>query len=214
MKSLYILRHDQAVKKIQTAISKGSIGGSFILMDAGQQADLPAEVYGKRLPAWLLPGLGDADRAKLRPDMLIIEGLNYTMHHNQALLQDAARELKASGHGKVHIVEVGYCSDTRMQEKEEEKRKQHARLAAYLTEAGWTVQPVQPIVLGTTGVVYKPTLAALIQLGLDKVQARDLLKDLHIHGVHTAFNTVCARRQREHGAHSGGGTRARSANVG
>jgi len=76
LKALYIRRHDDAVKIIHKSISKGSKGGCYTIMDAGRAADLPEEVAGKRLPSWLLPNVDDSERLKLRPDILIIEGLN------------------------------------------------------------------------------------------------------------------------------------------
>ena len=45
-------------------------------MDAGQAADLPEGVAGKRLPPWILPKVDNETRRKLRPDILIIEGLD------------------------------------------------------------------------------------------------------------------------------------------
>ena len=42
----------------------------------GQAADLPEGVAGKRLPPWILPKVDNETRMKLRPDILIIEGLD------------------------------------------------------------------------------------------------------------------------------------------
>ena len=46
-------------------------------MDVGQAADLPEGVAGKRLPPWILPKVDNETRGKLRPDILIIEGLEH-----------------------------------------------------------------------------------------------------------------------------------------
>ena len=51
-------------------------GGCYTLMDAGQAADLPEGVAGKRLPPWILPKVDNETRRKLRPDILIIEGFD------------------------------------------------------------------------------------------------------------------------------------------
>ena len=45
-------------------------------MDVGQAADLPEGIAGKRLPPWIQPKVDNETRGKLRPDILIIEGLN------------------------------------------------------------------------------------------------------------------------------------------
>ena len=51
-------------------------------MDAGQVADLPEGVAGKRLPSWILPKVDNETRGKLRLDILIIEGLNTVPQEN------------------------------------------------------------------------------------------------------------------------------------
>ena len=55
MKAQYILRHDQAVPMILKTKKNGKKGGRYTIMDAGQAADLPEGVAGKRLPPWILP---------------------------------------------------------------------------------------------------------------------------------------------------------------
>ena len=45
-------------------------------MDVGQAADLPEGIAGKRLPPWIQPKVDNETRGKLRPDILIIEGLD------------------------------------------------------------------------------------------------------------------------------------------
>ena len=47
-------------------------------MDVGQAADLPEGIAGKRLPPWIQPKVDNETRGKLRPDILIIEGLDST----------------------------------------------------------------------------------------------------------------------------------------
>ena len=76
MKAQYILRHDQAVAMILKTKKMGKKGGCYTIMDAGQAADLPEGVAGKRLPPWILPKVDNETRGKLRPDILIIEGLD------------------------------------------------------------------------------------------------------------------------------------------
>ena len=78
MKAQYILRHDQAVTMILKTIKNGKKGECYTIMDAGQAADLPEGVAGKRLPPWILPKVDNETRGKLRPDILIIEGLDST----------------------------------------------------------------------------------------------------------------------------------------
>jgi len=48
-----IKRHDEATKLLQKAIKISRLGGFFTIMDAGAAEDLPGDVQGKLLPAWL-----------------------------------------------------------------------------------------------------------------------------------------------------------------
>ena len=91
LKALYIRRHDDAVKIILKTIGKGSKGGCYTIMDAGRAIDLPEEVAGKRLPSWLMPNMDESERIKLRPDILILEGLDAS----KVPKDDAAPELRA-----------------------------------------------------------------------------------------------------------------------
>ncbi len=80
------------------------------MMDAGTKASLPADVQGKRLPAWLLPHISEDERQRLRPDLCVIEGLSRldtsgTSDEVHALLMPNKKNYV------VHIMEVGYCSD-------------------------------------------------------------------------------------------------------
>ena len=70
---LNILRHDQAVAMILKTKKNGKKGGCNTIINAGQAADLPEGVAGKRLPSWILPKVDNETRGKLRPDILIIE---------------------------------------------------------------------------------------------------------------------------------------------
>ena len=70
------MRHDQAVPMILKTKKNGKKGGRYTIMDAGQAADLPEGVAGKRLPPWILPKVDNETRRKLHPDILIIEGLD------------------------------------------------------------------------------------------------------------------------------------------
>ena len=47
----------------------------FTVMDATAKRDAPDTVYDTRLPAWLLPQVPDSTRAKMRPDILLVDGL-------------------------------------------------------------------------------------------------------------------------------------------
>ena len=91
---------------------------------------------------------------------------------------------------------MGYTSDTRWQEKLEQKEAQHTKLITALRAAKWEVD-CQAILLGRTGTVYKRDLAALEHMGVNKAAARTLLTTLSLDAVLAAHNIGMARRRLE-----------------
>ena len=93
----------------------------------------PQGVDSTRLPAWLLPENHPdlLEFTALRPDILIIEGL--ASSEIQHLPDNDIRALiERRKSVKVHILEIGFCSDLRHGERDETKRKQHERLRQIL----------------------------------------------------------------------------------
>jgi hypothetical protein len=166
---------------IQQAIAKGSKGNSWMLMDAGKASELPEEVAGKRLPAWLLPSESDEVRQKLRPDIVVVEGLpSCTLVASNARLR----------HTKIHVIEVGYGSDTNHSDKETEKMAQHHAFLAKLREQefcrnGGASVFYHVITLGRCGTV-PASLSDLLQthLGVGESQATTCIRKLHRNAVH------------------------------
>ena len=99
-KASYISRHDRAVKLLQTALSKGSMGNCITYMDTGKREDLPTGVAGKLLPNWLRPpAIPRGNWRRYRPDIPLLPNC-------------PATSPPPPGPLAIHLVEVGYCSDT------------------------------------------------------------------------------------------------------
>jgi ribonuclease HI/exonuclease III len=197
MKSQYIKRHDEAVKLICKAIMNGSNGGCFITMDAGKQEDLPTDLAGrkipKRLPEWLLPDC--EDRERLRPDILLVEGLTQA-DVAQGKYPTTPEARARSSLTKIHLLEIGYCSDTRHHEKCSDKQRQHQMLVNELRNRGWSVQyqPSQSISLGVAGSIRSDLIPCMRQLGVSHDDAAHLAERLHFHAVGTAHQIASLRR--------------------
>ena len=185
LRASYIKRHNLAVRQIQQAIHKGSLGNCYTVMDAGRAADLPPEATSTRLPEWLCPPQVEKDEwRRMRPDVLLIPTLpQHTTPPPDTRLV-------------IHIVEVGYCSDTNHEVKLREKAAQHARLITCLQTARHTVYS-HVITLGTTGTLPQHTLPTLIALGVARQAATKLLKRLHTHAIQAASNIILMRRHLE-----------------
>ena len=110
IKSMHIARHNKAVGLIQDAIASGPLGGSYMVMDACGRDATPDTVAATRLPPWLLPTMPARVRDKLRPDILILEGL--PLHTGIALTTASPSLSHLQRSCRIHIIEVGYCSDS------------------------------------------------------------------------------------------------------
>lgn len=144
-KAITIERHNVGVRICHRAITRSStFGGCYCVMDACSSTSLPPGVDSTRLPAWILPAGHPylQEVTTLRPDILIIEGLASNDTHGRT--DDEIRQILLLRRRtvKVHILEVGYCSDLRHSERDAEKQQQHDRLVQILT--GKQVNPRSP----------------------------------------------------------------------
>lgn len=195
-KALFIWRHDGAGCIIHKWLNKHARnGGAYTILDMCKRSELASlGADEKRIPAFMLPGVDADTRSKLRPDILRIVGL--PTQPTEAALQAATRD---KGPYTIQVIEVGYCDDTRWREKLAEKRSQHAELRRLLALAGWQVDENEFIILlGTAGTVYKQSLTALQNLGMPTGEARQLLRELHMHAVLALQKIVATRRRLEH----------------
>ena len=89
-------------------------------------------------------------RKKLRPDILVIEGLSAkdTTGPIEEVRSHIASRLKQL---TVHVIEVGYGSDIDHATKESDKRSQQEALVAVLQKAGFAVTFHDPVTLGRCG---------------------------------------------------------------
>jgi hypothetical protein len=207
-------RHDQAVKIIQRAISKGALQGRFTIMDAGAAEDLPQDVAGKRLPEWLFQqGQDRLTGVCLRPDILLVScpSLDKTRPGDESKAPPEREEAKT-----IHIIEVGYSSDLSMDIKESEKHRQHEELEKLLKRgnpAGTVTR--HTIILGRTGAI-PASLFTLLGAGvglLPKPKIQQVGRKLCKHAVQYIEKFTWARQAaaatRQHNQQPGeGGGRA------
>ena len=113
-------------------------------MDATSAQALPHGVASTRIPAWALPHTPADIRARLRPDLLIFQGLS----SSDPLIppeSDFAARLSPSTLASlqaatvVHLVELGFTSHDLLTLCA--KEKQHTLLVHHLQAAGWRLSP-------------------------------------------------------------------------
>ena len=186
---------------IYDAILYGKLSGCFTIMDATSRHNLPAGVSDTRLPSWILPNVDDSTRKLFRPDLLIIEGLmtdfvSAVNIHDPVVLGNIQRTCT------IHIVEVGYTSDSSYTTSLNRKHFQHLALRRCLIDAGWRVHhsrdfPYHILLFSFTGYIFSPCREVLSILGIDSLSSIKLRRKLVVHAVHFVFSIVQLRRHLE-----------------
>ena len=147
LKSSYIARHNRAVCLIQSTLTRFSPSSWYTVMDASSSTKLPPGVASTRLPAWLLPHVPHNVLKLLRPDILIVQGLDVTSFHTLSPLLDhldppTLASLKSSC--TLHLVELTFTSDDSYNQTLLTKKSQHFFLASLLLDAGWSLATTVP----------------------------------------------------------------------
>ena len=124
-----------------------------------------------------------------------------------------AKRLRYKNNYTIYIYEVGYGSDTRLDDKEYTKLEQHKHLEELLQKEGWKVA-YKAIPLGTTGGIHKVLKETLEKdLKLSKTQVEKTCNKLHDLAVSMAHALVRKRRHLEY-SEAAGYYRAKSYNSG
>jgi ribonuclease HI len=202
MKAHYIARHNAATLLLFNVIRKSvQHSRTFAIVDATAEGALPPTVHSNRIPEWILPHLPEEERLKMRPDILLIEGLDNSPAAITRIsnLSPATRRM-VQRNCKVHVIEVGYASNTRYLEKLAEKSNQHEKLVQALKTAGWKVQYTDKhrVILGTGGYIFKNTVSLLEEvLMIPTPQVDKALNKLSTLAVDKGCNIITCRRQME-----------------
>lgn len=129
---------------------------------------------------------------RYRPDIFYLEGITFERLTSGNSLDD----LKTAA--TLHIIEVGYSADTRVQQKRAEKIRQHELLVADLTRSGWNCL-VHVIVLGVGGSIFRESNQALVELGVSTYELKKLNKALVLNGVIYLQKCYNGRKESEFG---------------
>lgn len=193
IKAHTISRHNKAVQIIHKAIGTGELGGSYCIVDATKQDHLPAGVASNRLPAWLLPNVDATTLAKLRPDILLVKGLPTREADGLVRLpqQDLAQLQRTC---TILIIEIGYASEFRYNEKHAQKTAQHAELMTLLRGSGWDVKQYN-VVLGIAATINRDVIDLLEALGVPALKKKSSLHELHKLGATKVRDMLTTRRK-------------------
>ncbi len=178
-------RHNGAARILLCSIIKGRHGAGLVQADVGSEEKIVAAglpYKGTNVPSSLFPASWTekelkAAQKRLKPDAIV----------------------KVKGRGGqevVHIVEVKYCRDTDRSQQEQRAEQQHQELCEAIEGAGHTIKR-STILIGVGGTVYKDTLQTLIDLGVDRKEARQALEEVHLYTVRQVHRVLKIRRLKE-----------------
>ena len=182
-------RHNGAGRLLLKAIRNGKRGGDVVCADVGNAEKLAADgirPLTSYLPENLVPHLTTEERAKLRPDIAMVE--------QRAL----------DGPPDITLIEIKYCRDTNCKDQEDKAKAQHEKTIAQLTHAD---NPrglqrcritVVPILIGVSGTIFQSSLDALCDAGLTQTKAISTLTKIHLFSVKRLRSIVATRRALEH----------------
>ena len=136
----------------------------------------------------------------MRPDMLLIE------KHTADDVLPTLHDLEHPRHRRccrVNVVEVGFCTEVAYAQKYTEKYEQHRTLLQFLKNAGYADVQLHPLILGSTGGLYKLTALHLKRLGVSHSAVDSLLQDMHWKALRRLEQIVGTRRRLEHDSNQG-----------
>ena len=113
---------------------------------------------------------------------------------NRAIPHDASRSAQLPRRRIIWLLEGGYTSDTRYEEKFREKQDQHRTLIDMLESKGFEVR-LGIVALGVSGTIYRTTQHALKDVGIETEALKKLLRSLHQHAVESLHGIVVQRRK-------------------
>ena len=220
MSKQYIARHNSAMRTVIQAFTKGQCGGHYLIADVGKIEGLKdMGMHSKREPAFLISdrcsqtrGLdrtvergfvqkGAADSwSKMRSDMMIVE--RTTADQQQSLRHDdnsgsrftsLATVMPNGIPRSIRIVEGGYCSDKRYEDKLQEKGAQHKALDQALKDYSYNVTTL-PIIIAQSGSQYHATSDALTKVRIQHGPTSKVTSKLHEHFVLTLHKILTFRK--------------------
>ena len=179
----YTARHNAAGRQILHFLKRGGLGRFAILTNFGRIDGDPEQ---PTVPNWMLGEEGrrrilerpEGDRG-IKPDFVVLEG----WPANAPLPTEPTTAWRGeNGHTravKLHIGEVGFCSDLEHTAKYEAKAAHYAPLAEELTSAGWQVHhTIHVLTVGVRATVPLRNLEVLEGLQMPKKDREELQSSL------------------------------------
>ena len=181
---------------------EGAKGGclAVLMADAGWHGKVTGLSVESRIPSQVLRGVPEQMLRRMRPDMLLIE------KHTGDDVLPTLHDLEHPRHRRccrVHVVEVGFCTEVAYAQKYKGKHAQHRTLLDLLKNAGYADVQLHLLIFGSTGGMFKLTALHLERLGVSHSNVDSLLQDMHWKALRRLEQIVGTRRRLEHDSNQG-----------
>ena len=201
LKGLYIERHNEAVATVGKAIMEGAKGGlqhglAVLMADAGRHGKVTGLSNESRIPSHVLPDVPEASLCRMRPDILLFEkspddSLPTSVQHLEHA--DSRRSCK------VHVIEVGFCTEISYFQKFKEKSEpKHSLLLEHGRNAGYAEVQLHLMIFGSTGGMFRLTASHLMHLGVVHSRVEAVLQAMYWKTLGRLEQIVGTRRRLEH----------------
>jgi hypothetical protein len=215
IKEYYTARHDEAGRKLTRVIGEGGVARYLTLTNFGRVDGGPEDTT---VPSWLLGAEArrgiqerEAGDRGLKPDMIILEGWPDNVRPPEGPVR---KWVGANGHARrvvVHIVELGFSSDFKHQDKYEAKQSHYRPLATALAKEGWRVYPrTHVLTVGVRATVPERNDEVLKELGVHEKSKRVGLQHELVRVAAKHAGIIVAKLRRLHGKARRAGGKART----
>ena len=136
----------------------------------------------------------------MRPDMLLIE------EHTAEDVLPHLHDLEYTRHRRcwrVHVVEVGFCTEVAYAQEYKEKYEQHCSLLELLKNAGYADVQLHLHIFGSTGSMFKVKALHLKRLDVSHSEVDFVLQDMYWKALRRLEQMVGTRRRLKHNSNQG-----------
>ena len=165
------------------------------MADAGRHGKVTGLSDESRIPGHVLPDVPEASLRRMRPDILLFEkSPNDSLPMSIQRLEDADNRRSC----KVHVIEVGFCTELSYFQKFKEKSEQHNLLLEHFRNAGYADVQLHLLIFGSTGGMFRLTASHLMYLGVAHARVEAVLQAMHWKTLERLEQIVGTRRRLEH----------------
>ena len=175
----------------------GAKGGclAVLMADAGRHGKVTGLSNESRIPSHVLPDVPEASLSRMRPDILLFEkSPDDSLPMSVQRLEHADNRRSC----KVHVIEVGFCTEISYFQKFKEKSEQHSLLLEHLRNAGYAEVQLHLMIFGSTGGMFRLTASHLMHLGVAHSRVEAVLQAMHWKTLDRLEQIVGTRRRLEH----------------